>query len=110
MCESVHGVSGLILFKYGVHCGALDLIHLSVGLLNIITVKCAAIGRRHCVFLRTMYLCDYSGVASHSELPIANWGYKGKGVWRFQPFLHVNNLADMPFQPIQILQYFMIIS
>ena len=56
MCESVHGVSGLILFKYGVHCGALDLIHLSVGLLNIITVKCAAIGRRHCVFVRTMHL------------------------------------------------------
>ena len=62
------------------------------------------------VFVRTMYLCDYSGVASHSELPIANWGYKGKGVWRFQPFLHGNDLADTPFQPIQILQYFMIIS
>ena len=105
--RELQGVSGLILFKYGVHCGALDLIHLSVGLLNIITVKCAAIGRRHCVFLRTMYLCDYSGVASHSELSI---GGTKAGVWRFQPFLHVNDLAETPFQPIQILQYFMLIS
>ena len=108
MCESVHGVSGLILFKYGVHCGALDLIHLSVGLLKIITVKCAAIGRRHCVFVRTMHLRDY--VASHSELSVANWGYTKAGVWRFQPFLHVNDLAETPFQPTQILQYFMLIS
>ena len=103
MCESVHGVSGLILFKYGVHCGALDLIHLSVGLLNIITVKCAAIGRRHCLFVRTMYLCDYSAVASQLRV-------QRQGVWRFQPFLHVNDLAETPFQPIQILQYFMLIS
>ena len=78
MCESVHGVSGLILFKYGVHYRASDLIHLSVGLLNIITVKCAAIGRRHCVFLRTMYLCDNSGVVSHSELSIG--GTKAGGL------------------------------
>ena len=105
MCESVHGVSGLILFKYGVHCGALDLIHLSVGLLNIITVKCAAIGRRHCVFLRTMYLCDYSGVASHSELSIG--GYKGRGSGDFN---HFCTSIISPFQPIQILQYFMLIS
>ena len=107
MCESVHGVPGLILFKYGVHCGALDHIHLYVGLLNIITVKCAAIGRRHCVFVRTMHLCDYSGVVSHSELSI---GGTQAGVWRFQPSLHVNDLAETPFQPIQILQYFMLIS
>ena len=59
------------------------------------------------MFVRTMYLCDYSGVASNSELSI---GGTKAGVWRFQPFLHVNDLAETPFQPIQILQYFMLIS
>ena len=31
------------------------------------------------MFVRTMYLCDYSGVASHSELPIANKPYRKRG-------------------------------
>ena len=101
MCVSVHDVSGLILFKYGVHCGALDHIHLSVGLLNKLSLLLNVLPlvvAIACSFVR----CTYSCVASHSELSI---GGTKAGVWRFQPFLHVNDLAETPFQPTQILQF-----